>query len=126
MKKLILSILSIYIFSQCVILNPIGLNSDRIKGTEAASKIRSAAITQDLLLSVAFLGRPIISILSILADDIAGIDGSKYYLESEVNSCISKIRGFEGFLLGAGLTVAASCKLKPADGYITGKPLPKL
>lgn len=126
MKKILVVLLCVSVLSQCAILDPLGLTTDRLKGSEAASQIKSAAITQDLLISVAFTGRASVSIFSFLADTIAGIDSSKYYLKSDVNDCISKIKGFEGFLVGTLITIAASCKLNPADGYITGKPLPKL
>lgn len=111
MKKTLSIILVLFVLGQCVILDPLGLTNDRIKGSEAASQIKSAAITQDLLLGIVLIGRPIISIWSIVADKLAGIDSGAYYLKSDVNKCVSDIKGFKGFVIGSTLTVLTSCKL---------------
>lgn len=126
MKKTLSIILVLFVLGQCVILDPLGLTNDRIKGSEAASQIRSAAITQDLLLGIVLIGRPIISVWSIVADKLAGIDSGAYYLKSDVNKCVSDIKGFKGFVIGSTLTVLTSCKLDKPDGILLGDPLPKL
>ncbi len=108
-------------------LNTSGLNMDRRKGSEAASQIKSAAITQDLLISIALPGRPTVSILSLLADKLASIDPGATYCKPEVNKCISAIKGASGFILGSSLTIMldAACDLK-ADKTILDSPLPEL
>ena len=58
MKKIFLMIMAIVLIGNCAILNPIGLNSGRIKGDEAKSKIQETAILNDVLLSTAFFGSP--------------------------------------------------------------------
>lgn len=125
MKKFFLMIMAIVLIGNCAILNPIGLNSGRIKGDEAKSKIQETAILNDVLLSTAFFGSPTVSLLTILAPQLSGIDPGKYYLEKDVNKCISDLNSIGLLLLGQGIT-AALCDLQPADGYIMGKPLPKL
>jgi small lipoprotein (TIGR04452 family) len=49
-----------------------------------------------------------------------------YYLKSDVNKCVSDIKGFKGFVIGSTLTVLTSCKLDKPDGILLGDPLPKL
>ncbi|BDA77760.1 hypothetical protein LPTSP3_g06900 [Leptospira kobayashii] len=114
--------------SNCVLLNPVGLNIDREKGSEAASRIREAAITIDLVNTLAATGGRAagISILSLIADDIAGIDAAKYYVRSDVDSCVKDIKGLTGFVVGSTIANLISCRNLKTDGYLTGDPLPKL
>ncbi|WP_411823585.1 TIGR04452 family lipoprotein [Leptospira sp. 'Mane'] len=114
--------------TNCLILNPVGLNVDREKGSEAADRIRQAAITADLTNSLILSGGRTagISILSLIADDIAGIDPAKYYVKSDVDSCVKEIKGLTGFVLGSAIANILSCQNLKKDGYLTGEPLPVL
>lgn len=127
MKKIILGILLSTMISSCAILNPIGLTSGRISGSEAADKIINAAILQDLINSSAIYGRVYISIFSLIADSLAGINPTGYYLESEVDDCVSEINGATGFLFGSTLTILiqSKCSLEE-DKSIMDSPLPEL
>jgi len=128
MKKfLILGILLFtIIFNNCIILNPIGLNSGREKGSEAADRIVNAAILTDLINSTVFTRRANVSILSLIADDIANIDPDKYYIKSTVDECVSEISGASGFLIGSFLTNIFYCNDLKTDGVLLGEPFPKL
>jgi small lipoprotein (TIGR04452 family) len=114
--------------SGCVILNPLGLNVDREKGSEAASRIREAAITTDIANSLLITGgRGVaVTIFSLIADDLANIDPSKYYVKSDVDSCVKDIRGLTGLLIGATLTNLISCDKLKTDGILLGDPLPSI
>ncbi|EPG75253.1 hypothetical protein LEP1GSC058_2137 [Leptospira fainei serovar Hurstbridge str. BUT 6] len=120
MKRIVFSsaIFLLIAFANCAVLDPVGLTYDRIKGDKAASKITDAAITTDLVNSAILNGRASVSILTILASDIAGIDPTKYYKESVVNQCVTDIKGVKGYLIGSTLTVISSCKGITADGLI--------
>ncbi len=115
-------------FTGCAILNPIGLNSDREKGNEAASRIKLAAITTDLVNSFFITaGRSAsISIFSLIADDIAKIEPAKYYVKSDVDNCVKEIQGFTGLLFGATITNIISCQNLKTDGLLLGDPLPSI
>jgi|JI10StandDraft_1071094.scaffolds.fasta_scaffold1000863_1 small lipoprotein (TIGR04452 family) len=116
------------IISSCALLNPIGLNSDREKGSEAASRIKLAALTTDLVNSFVITGgrSASISIFSLIADDLAKIEPAKYYVKSDVNQCVKEIQGMTGFLLGATLTNLISCQNLKKDGILLGDPLPSI
>ncbi|EQA43710.1 hypothetical protein LEP1GSC050_1548 [Leptospira broomii serovar Hurstbridge str. 5399] len=120
MKRIVISsaIVLAFAFANCAVLDPTGFTYDRIKGDKAASKITDAAITTDLVNSTILNGKASVSILSILASDIAGIDPTKYYKESVVNQCVTDIKGVKGYLIGSTLTVISSCKGITADGLI--------
>jgi small lipoprotein (TIGR04452 family) len=114
------------VLSNCIILNPIGLNSGREKGSEAADRIVNAAILSDLINSSLLVGRAQISILSLIADDVASVDPSKYYIKSTVDECVDEITGFRGFLFGSFIANILSCGNLETDGVILGDPLPRL
>lgn len=95
-KNLLITFISITFLGNCIVLNKLGLNVDRIKGSEAASQIRSAAIAQDVLISAALAGRATVSILSLISDKLASIDEGATYYKPEVNKCISAIKGASG------------------------------
>ncbi|MCG9875092.1 MAG: TIGR04452 family lipoprotein [Leptospiraceae bacterium] len=128
MKKfLVLGILLFtIILNNCIILNPIGLNSGREKGSEAADRIVNAAILTDLINSTLFTRRTSFSILSLIADDVANIESDKYYIKSTVDECVDEITGFTGFLFGSFLANIISCNNLKTDGVLLGEPFPKL
>ena len=49
MKKTLSIILVLFVLGQCVILDPLGLTNDRIKGSEAASQIKICLLLLFLL-----------------------------------------------------------------------------
>ncbi|XDD44589.1 TIGR04452 family lipoprotein [Leptospira sp. WS60.C2] len=125
LKKLILSALALSL-TNCLILNPLGATIDREKGSEAAGRITDAAIQTDLINSTLLSGRASISILSLIAGDIAKIESEKYYIKADVDKCVEDIRGFKGFLVGSLITNIISCQDINSDGYLIGEPFPSL
>ncbi|PJZ44155.1 TIGR04452 family lipoprotein [Leptospira brenneri] len=123
LKKLLFVALA-FSLTNCLVLNPVGATLDREKGSEAASRITDAAIKTDLVNSVVLVGRPIVSLYSLVAADIAKIESDKYYIKSDVDQCVTDIQGFKGFLLGSLVTNIISCQDLKTDGYITGDPFP--
>lgn len=126
MKIFLFSFLFI-LCSQCVVFNETDNNADRILGTLVASKITNAAILADLVNTSLANGQASISILTLLADRIAGINRSAYYYEPEVDACTDKIRSLTGFVLGSTLSVLllSECDLEP-DRYFFDSPFPEL
>ncbi|TGM77837.1 TIGR04452 family lipoprotein [Leptospira bouyouniensis] len=123
LKKMILGALA-FSLTNCLVLNPLGANLDREKGSVAAGRITDAAIQTDLINSTVLSGRATISILSLLAADIAKIESEKYYVKSDVDQCVEDITGFKGFVLGSLITNIISCQDLKTDGYVTGDPFP--
>jgi small lipoprotein (TIGR04452 family) len=130
MKKILTLVIAVVVFSNCLLLNPLGLNVGREKGSEVADRMVTAAITADLTSSalVSSLIRTnvvFISIFSLIADDIAGIEEDKYYIKSDVDACVSDIEK-QGIILNTAIPVLLSCKDMKTDGYLLGSPLPKI
>lgn len=131
MRK-VLAILSLVLLftysSSCLLLDPIGLTyPNRIKGSQASDKIINAAIIADIvnanINSVAGNGL----ILSILADRIAGINSSGYYVESEVEDCVDTINGVMGYVIGSTFTILLQSKCNlTEDKSIMDSPFPEL
>ena len=126
MKVFIFSLLLI-VSSQCVVINETDNNADRILGTLVASEITNAAILADLVNTSLANGQASISVLTLLADRIAGINRGAYYYEPEVDACTDKIRSLTGFVLGSTLSVLllSECNLEP-DKYLFDSPFPEL
>ncbi|TGK54451.1 TIGR04452 family lipoprotein [Leptospira kanakyensis] len=125
LKKILFVALAISL-TNCVILNPLGATIDREKGSEAASRITDAAIQADLVRAIVLVGRPDITLLSLVAADIAKIESDKYYVKSDVDQCVSDIQGFKGVVLGPTVANIISCQDLKTDGYISGDPLPSI
>lgn len=127
MKKILGSLILAFVMGNCMLLNTVGLNIDRIKGKEAAAEIKNAAIQQDILISAALAGRPYVSLLSLVTDKLAGINEGATYYKPDVDKCVSSIKGLTGFIIGGVLTVVldSSCDLKP-DKTIMDSPFPEL
>ncbi|GBF44209.1 hypothetical protein LPTSP2_35120 [Leptospira ellinghausenii] len=125
LKKLLLGAIALSL-TNCLVLNPLGATIDREKGSVAAGRITDAAIQTDLVNSTLLAGRASISILSLLAGDIANIESDKYYVKADVDKCVDEITGFKGFVLGSLITNIISCQDLKSDGYVTGDPFPSL
>ncbi|MBM9547470.1 TIGR04452 family lipoprotein [Leptospira sp. 201903074] len=123
LKKLLFVALA-FSLTNCLILNPAGATIDREKGSVAASRITDAAIQTDLVRSIILIGRADISILSLVAPDIANIQSEKYYVKADIDQCITDIQGFKGVVLGPTIANIISCQDLKTDGYITGDPFP--
>ncbi|TGK14165.1 TIGR04452 family lipoprotein [Leptospira fluminis] len=117
-KAFFLSNLFCVLLVNCAVLDPIGFTYDRVKGDVASNEIQNAAITTDLVNSAILSGKATVSILSVIAGDVAGIDPTKYYKKSVVDQCVSDIKGFKGYLIGSTLTIVTSCQKIEADGLI--------
>ncbi|AOP35391.1 hypothetical protein A0128_17015 [Leptospira tipperaryensis] len=129
MKTLFSRILILLLLSQvynCLLFDTLGIAPGRIKGSEAAGQIKDAAIVTDLINSTILSGRATVSILSILADQLAGIKSDGKYVKSEVDDCIAEIKGLSGYLIGAPLTILlqSKCSLKE-DKVILDSPFPE-
>ncbi|PJZ36243.1 lipoprotein [Leptospira levettii] len=123
LKKLLLGAIALS-FTNCLVLNPLGATIDREKGSVVAGRITDAAIQTDLVNSTLLAGRPAISLITLLASDIAKIESEKYYIKADVDQCINDITGFKGFVLGSLITNIISCQDLKTDGYVTGDPFP--
>ncbi|MDH5654667.1 MAG: TIGR04452 family lipoprotein [Spirochaetia bacterium] len=115
MKKmfftLILSVSILASGNSCILFNVLGLNPGHEKGSVAAGRIQDEAILIDLIFSIGTR----ISILSFLADKMAGIDPGAYYKTREVDACIDAMWGFWGWFFSAGIAAALedACSLQP-------------
>ena len=103
--------------SGCIVMNETGLSKSlgHVKGSEAASDIQNAAILADLTsLTTRLGGVPTVSLLSIVADKVAGIDRSAYYKERDVKACTNEINDvFHRLFFTGGGSVLFFCDLKP-------------
>lgn len=130
MKKILTLVIAVVVFSNCLLLNPLGLNVGREKGSEVADRMVTAAITADLISSVIFsaayrVNIVYVSVGSLIADDIAGIEEDKYYIKSDVDKCVKDIEDL-GRFVQTFIPVLTSCKDMKIDGYLLGSPLPKI
>ncbi|EQA51712.1 lipoprotein [Leptospira kmetyi] len=130
MKKHIHKILIVFLLLQvynCLIFDTLGVTPGRIKGSEASNNIRDAAIVTDLINSTILTGRSSVSILSLLADQLAGIKSDGTYVKSEVDDCVAEIKGLSGYLIGSALTIVlqSKCSLK-ADKVFLDSPFPEI
>ncbi|PJZ58715.1 TIGR04452 family lipoprotein [Leptospira barantonii] len=130
MKKHIHKILLVFLLLQvynCLIFDTLGVAPGRIKGSEAANNVRDAAIVTDLINSTILSGRSSVSILSLLADQLAGIKSDGSYVKSEVDDCVAEIKGLSGYLIGSALTIVlqSKCSLK-ADKVFLDSPFPEI
>ncbi|TGM07272.1 TIGR04452 family lipoprotein [Leptospira barantonii] len=130
MKKHIHKILLVFLLLQvynCLIFDTLGVAPGRIKGSEAANNVRDAAIVTDLINSTILSGRSSVSILSLLADQLAGIKSDGTYVKSEVDDCVAEIKGLSGYVIGSALTIVlqSKCSLK-ADKVFLDSPFPEI
>jgi small lipoprotein (TIGR04452 family) len=142
MKKIYIGVMLSVLFSNCLILNPLGIQSGRVSGSDAKDKIYSAALTGELLLTSRFSGQANINIRGLfyasIANDLANVDGTKFYMKSSVDDCVASIEEAGILLLGAPLDTLTDaleykrvfapslvCDLEE-DGVIIGKPFPKI
>ncbi len=142
MKWIGFAVLSISI-SGCLILNPLGIHAERTSGADAKDRIFMAALTGEILISAALSGGGSTLNLrglfySTIADDLANVDGNKYYLTPSVDQCVSSIEEASILVILAGrsqladtleykriFTPSLVCNLEE-DGVILGKPFPKI
>ena len=110
--KRIIAILVMFLFaSNCILLNTINLNPGHEKGNLARDRIIDAAIAADLLSYTLLTRSPGLSVFSLIADDLAGIEPSAYYKSSDVDDCIAQIYGLPGIAICGGFA-ALICDLK--------------
>ena len=110
-KKAIATLL-VLLCSGCLAVNMVGLSPGHEKGVDAAGRILEAALLSD---AIASQGRNF-SVVSLLADIIAGIDPDAYYETAKVDECVENVKVY-GLFLGGGLSVAVFCNLE-ADGIL--------
>lgn len=110
------------LFSQCLLMNEIGLNPGHVSGSEAKEIIQDKMffpIFLDILvLPVApSLGPDFVAfaqqktVLDFMAAELAGIQDDKFYKRSEVESCGETLRSFG--IIGISHLNFAGCNLKP-------------
>lgn len=122
LKKFLFLALAISL-TNCLVLNPAGASLDREKGSVAAGRITDAAIVADIVNRAIGLGSGL-SIVTLLASDIAKIESDKYYIKSDVDACVNDINGLKGYALGSLIPNILSCQNISSDGFITGEPFP--
>ncbi len=132
--RIIMPILFTGIANSCFLMNPAGASFNREPGDSAIRRIEEAAILSDakriLALSVTSAsGSPgqipvtgLYLYYKYLIPVLSSIDKRKYYLKSEVDSCIDAVAS-QGLILGTELAVFGECRLEPADGILLGDPL---
>lgn len=105
------------LLSGCIVVNETGLGKSlgHVKGTQAASEIQNAAILADLSRLTALNGgRPTVSVVSLVADKVAGIKPNAYYKERDVKACTKEINNIWHWLFfTGGGSVLFFCDLKP-------------
>lgn len=141
MKKIILGILFTLFFSNCFILNPLGLTVERYSGSDAKDKIYTAALNGELLLTARLTGEASVNLRGLfyasIANDLANVEGTKFYMKTSVDDCVASIEEASVVVLVAPLenlrdaleykqifTPSLVCDLEE-DGLLIGKPLPK-
>lgn len=123
MKRLILlGIVSILSFANCLAMDSLGL-SDSVKGSEARSQIKAAAMTSDILFygSVDPANAGIITALDLFLTDLyLKIDDNKYYKQADVDKCVKDVQVIGLLILDPSTTVATSnnCSGLKANGEI--------
>ncbi|ABZ95875.1 TIGR04452 family lipoprotein [Leptospira biflexa] len=125
LKKMILGALA-FSLTNCLVLNPLGANLDREKGSVAAGRITDAAIQADIVNGILLSGRGNLTLVTFLAADIAKIESEKYYVKSDIDQCVESINGIKGYALGALIPNLISCRDLKADGYLVGEPFPSI
>lgn len=142
MKKITLGILIALLLGNCLILNPLGIQAGRESGSDAKDRIYNAALTGELLLSARFSGQSTLNFRGLfyasIANDLANVDGTKYYMKSSVDECVDSIDEASLIMLSVPLgqltdaieykrvfTPSLVCDLEE-DGVILGKPFPKI
>ena len=113
--------------SNCILINQTSTSVDRIKGKDAGAMIINAAVTTDFINTIVLYGKPYISVTSLLADIITGINSDDYYIKSEVKNCVNAINGISGFLIGSLFTlyIIDECNITP-DHQLIDIPLLEL
>ncbi|MCC5814347.1 MAG: TIGR04452 family lipoprotein [Leptospira sp.] len=142
MKKIYIGVMLSVLFSNCLILNPLGIQHGRESGSDAKDRIYTAALNGELLLTARFSGQASVNIRGLfyasIANDLANVQGTKYYMKSSVDDCVASIEEAGVLLLAAPLDTLTDaleykrvfapslvCDLEE-DGVIIGKPFPKI
>ncbi|TGK06762.1 TIGR04452 family lipoprotein [Leptospira semungkisensis] len=126
MKKTIymLGFLTALALGNCAVLDPIGISSNRVKGSAARKQIKDA-VTQTDTSILSFSGAPssvaaqVALLDSTIAASLAKVDDGKYYKKDDVDGCVKEINTVGFLFLGALNTVVldSKCDLK-ADGIV--------
>ncbi|MCB1189177.1 MAG: TIGR04452 family lipoprotein [Leptospiraceae bacterium] len=128
--KLIITTLTIFLIGNCIIMNAAGANYKRVKGDEVKTRIQTAAAVADFMYFLLYgTDTYYISYTSVLGPIFVSIQEDKYYYEKDVDKCTEGIKTRLGLVLGADLVTLVYNKcssLEPVDGYLLGKPFPKL
>lgn len=134
-KRILVSIFLLGFLSNCVLFNTLGIAPGRIKGSEAKAKIESAALLISYVVySAIYSGTEyegaigLASYLeTILTSTFVDLDEGGYYVESEVNKCVSAIQGFPGLFYSPSYValINSNCALEK-DKSIMDSPFPEL
>ncbi|TGK35631.1 TIGR04452 family lipoprotein [Leptospira andrefontaineae] len=121
-KILFVGMISLLTFANCVAVDSLGL-SDAVKGSEARSQIKAAALTSDILFygSADPANAAMITALDLFLTDIyLKIDDSKYYKKSDVDKCVKDVQTIGLLVMDPSQTVLTSknCSDLQANGPI--------
>lgn len=121
-KLLFVGMISLLSFVNCVAVDSLGL-SDAVKGSEARSQIKAAALTSDILFygSADPANAAMITALDLFLTDIyLKIDDSKYYKKSDVDKCVKDVQTIGLLVMDPSQTVLTSknCSDLQANGPI--------
>ncbi|GBF40176.1 TIGR04452 family lipoprotein [Leptospira johnsonii] len=121
-KLLFVGMVSLLSFANCAVADSLGL-SDSVKGSEARSQIKAAAMTSDILYygSADPANAAMITALDLFMTDLfLKIDDSKYYKKTDVDKCVKDVQVIGLLVLDPSQTVATSenCTGLKANGEI--------
>jgi small lipoprotein (TIGR04452 family) len=104
------------------------LSVGREKGSDVADRIVNAAVISDLLCFALLTRGQLtgVSLLSLIADDLAGIEADKYYIKSDIDKCVENMENYFLWFVASPLVPIISCQNLKKDGIIWGDPLPSI
>lgn len=121
-KILFMGMVSLLSFTNCLVGDSLGI-SDAVKGSEARSQIKEAALTSDILYygSADPANAAMITALDLFMTDLfLKIDDSKYYKKADVDKCVKDVQTIGLLVMDPSQTVATSknCSELKANGPI--------
>ncbi|PJZ77593.1 TIGR04452 family lipoprotein [Leptospira neocaledonica] len=121
-KILFVGIISLLSFANCLVADSLGI-SGSIKGSEARSQIKEAALMSDILYygSTDPANAGALTTLDLFMTDLfLEIDDNKYYKQSDVDKCVKDVQTIGLLILDPSKTVTTSknCSDLKANGAI--------
>ncbi|PJZ48153.1 TIGR04452 family lipoprotein [Leptospira saintgironsiae] len=121
-KILCMGMFSLLSFANCLAMDSLGL-SESVKGSEARSQIKAAALTSDILFygSADPANAAMITAIDLFLTDLyLKIDDSKYYKKADVDKCVKDVQVIGLLVMDPSQTVLTSknCSDLKANGPI--------